>query len=832
MKFTPSFVKGCITTPTDEIAVLETVDGGQCRYSITYNINPFICAREQAFQVKIHVADKPYAGKVEPAFNTTAAAFAANKKPAATSPEKTLEMMLTRSSRIKDSIRGARLTNYLLTFNSDVTAHIPNDLAYLLSSKTIASSGGVPIKSKKSYKIISNDDLAAKSLSAPRLERFIQPGSESTPPTILAATGDSRNIGIRLLFEQGVDPADAFMKENAVTMAPVTHGGVRKKDPTTKSTALQQQFVTTLVRDNKVPTPSSSVRVIPVLESENTLSITEMLSIPLDIVGTADFYLVFELVNSSGLVVEKIIRNVEHHKLLSLVQTPVIEPTVFSIAAAKPGQCVFQIQQNDPMGIGVAVYRKIWYADTPNSVSTGYSLVGRQPLLFGEKRVVEDSVSNINPVVYRVVPYGRDEQLGSVFGSTVTHAREIINNKKKNVKSGFITMSYQNTSEGVELTIKDIPPGVVSVEVYRKDFRKLTQQNELIDTPFFIGNEKTTTIRAVDANVVQGRVYEYSCVLVYKEGSRVAGTTTLVVDYVLETAGFLSTFITGTKVIKTGGVNYDCIFELQTDFLEKDESLIRKALEKAGALSYFQGDITRDKLQLATAYKFIRTNLTTGEVEDLGVGTSTSFRDSTYSTVKGAKPIEAGYEYSYKVLTHFRTPDSIVQGATQNVIRQKILGTDGLFTNEYDYTYEPYRWQHPMALNEGTLTSPSSLKKNHTKNDFTFGAIGASSETTISLLDMLPSILEAKAYKLNSRINKIEWKLSGAASKIDHFIIALEVDGMRSVVGKAHSFSETNLFRFIDYLDNGEKGVLSYVIIPVHYDFSKGREAKTNYVVV
>jgi hypothetical protein len=327
-------------------------------------------------------------------------------------------------------------------------------------------------------------------------------------------------------------------------------------------------------------------------------------------------------------------------------------------------------------------------------------------------------------------------------------------------------------------------------------------------------------------------VYEYSCVLVYKEGSRVPATTTLLVDYSLETAGFLSTVIKGTKVVQTAGVGYDCVFDMETNFLEKDESLIRKSLEKAGALSYFQGDITRDKLQLAVAYKFLRTNLTTGEVEDLGVGTNTSFKDSTYSTVKGAKPIESGYEYQYRVLTYFRTPDSIVQGATQNVVRQKILGSDGLFTNDYDYSFEPYRWRHPVTINEGTLTSPNSLRKNHAKNDFTFGFIGAETETTISLLDMLPSILEARSYKVNSRINKIEWKLSGSAAKVDHFIVVLEVDGMRTVVGKTHSISDSNLFTFIDYLDNGEKGVLSYVIIPVHYDFSKGRETKTNYVVV
>lgn len=837
MKFVPSFVHGAITTPDEEIAVLEAVEGGQCRYAVSYKANPFVCAREKAFLVKIHIADKPYASKVQSSFNSTAASNEAENTQSskATTPEKTLELIQTRSSRIKDSIRGAKTTNYLLTFTSDITSRLPNDLAYLLGNKTIASSGGVPLKQKKTFRVIDTAELSARQLSSPTLEKFTSPGLGSAPTAMNAAKVDSRHVGLDLLYKHGIDPAAAFMKENAISMAPVSHGGIKKKDPTSNSSITQQQFVNSFVRaDNTITTQgtATTLRVVPVTDSETSITVTELFNIPIDVVGTADFFLVFELINSAGIVIEKLIRTVEHHKLLSIVQAPTIEPTVYAMPSSKPGKVALELLQNDPVGIGVAIYRKTWYPNKTLS-PTPYALIGKQSLLYGEKVLVEDDVSNINPVVYRVVPYGRDEALSSVFGSALTRAKDIeIKQRKKQIRSSFVSFSYNNTSEGVEVTIKDIPAGVVSVEVFKKDHKKSTNVLELVDTPSFIGSDKASSIRVIDASVEQGRTYEYTCRLVYKDGSRVYSNTTLLVEYVLETAGFLATTVKNTKVIKGNGFGFDCTFELETYFLEKDESLIRRSLEKAGALSYFQGDITRDKLQLATAYRFLRTNLTTGDVEDLGVGTDTTFRDSAYSSVKGAKQIEAGYEYQYKILTHFRAPESIVQGATNNVLRQKVLQADGLFFDDYDYSYEPFRWRHPVNLQDGTLSSPSSLRKNHAKSDFTFGQIGSATETTITLQDVLPSVLDAKVYKVNSRINKIEWKLTGAAASVDHFIVVLEVGEMRSVVGKTHNISDTNLFSFIDYLDNGEKGVLSYVIIPVHYDFSKGRETKTNYVVV
>jgi hypothetical protein len=100
------------------------------------------------------------------------------------------------------------------------------------------------------------------------------------------------------------------------------------------------------------------------------------------------------------------------------------------------------------------------------------------------------------------------------------------------------------------------------------------------------------------------------------------------------------------------------------------------------------------------------------------------------------------------------------------------------------------------------------------------------------LADIVPSVIEAKAQKFGLSSTLVQWRVQGNNQKIDHFIVILEALGMRSVVGKCHNISESNYFQFVDSLDNDEHGKLTYYIVPVFYDFTRGTEIATNEVIV
>ncbi len=192
--------------------------------------------------------------------------------------------------------------------------------------------------------------------------------------------------------------------------------------------------------------------------------------------------------------------------------------------------------------------------------------------------------------------------------------------------------------------------------------------------------------------------------------------------------------------------------------------------------------------------------------------------------MRGVTLPQPGQKYSYDVTTFLRTPATALQGYEQQV-------TDVMFPSK-SFNYTPWNWRHPVTLQEGNFITQASLQRNHAGTQFTFGEVGKITTTYVSLENSMPSLLSAKATKINQKTIRVQWKIQGSATKIDHFIVMMDVLGMRTVVGKSHNVTETNYFEFIDSLDNGEKGELKYVIIPVYFDYGRGKETQTNKVLI
>ena len=137
-----------------------------------------------------------------------------------------------------------------------------------------------------------------------------------------------------------------------------------------------------------------------------------------------------------------------------------------------------------------------------------------------------------------------------------------------------------------------------------------------------------------------------------------------------------------------------------------------------------------------------------------------------------------------------------------------------------------------LRCTNGNLVSENSLRRNHAKTDFTFGTVVNVTDIDVSLSDVLPSLYDGKAKELGSDRVLVQWKVQGNVDKIDHFIVILETLGIRTIVGKSHNITNSNYFQFVDELTNEESGGLTYYIMPVYYDYSRGTELKTNQVVI
>ncbi len=734
--------------------------------------------------------------------------------------------ILTKNATIKDAVRNNR-SNYLYTIVSDFTSRIPNDKTAAISH-AVKNSTNIALGQTRKFMALSLQDLATANVRPSVLETPLVRATQTS-----ANADEIRNISNQLIHDRGVDPASLLVRQNAVSHSKKVHAGTTVAPTSTKQQIEEPRLggrlidslnqTGLLVKPNTQNLSNGSMVVQPILLSDEVVTIFEKLDLAVGLVGISDFYLIMELVSFTGTVIQSLTRFVEHGKNVAALTTPRSAPNLTSVSVSKIGTNVLEITQNDNQAVGVNVYRKT-LSKSQLVDDAEYSFLGRVALTTqdGTKKI-EDLTSNFNPIIYRAIPYGKNNTLCAEFASVLVKGQKLTigTNTKEHGKNKFVSMGYQITEGGIEVSLQNVPVGVVALSLLKRDLT--SKQIER-----YVGKPLQTTgqgsvYRIVDAAVSSGRIYLYRCKMIYKDGSEESGSNELIINYVPEKTNVINTRILNSSVIQNGD-KLDVQFDIESSFIDSDEDVLRRVLGSQNLLSYFGPDITKEKLQSLAAYGIVRTNISTGLIEDFGVVFTNKFSDIGLGEVRGVTLPQPGQKYSYDVTTFLRTPATALQGYEQQV-------TDVMFPSK-SFSYTPWNWRHPVTLQEGNFITQASLQRNHAGTQFTFGEVGKITTTYVSLENSMPSLLSAKATKINQKTIRVQWKIQGSATKIDHFIVMMDVLGMRTVVGKSHNVTETNYFEFIDSLDNGEKGELKYVIIPVYFDYGRGKETQTNKVLI
>ena len=305
--------------------------------------------------------------------------------------------------------------------------------------------------------------------------------------------------------------------------------------------------------------------------------------------------------------------------------------------------------------------------------------------------------------------------------------------------------------------------------------------------------------------------------------SKEFGANNLIMKYEPVTANIVETVLSKPVVVQNGS-DMDVQFSIASSLIPTNLDLIKSTLQRQGLFDFYQTSVgtEKEKLQNIIAYNVKRTNVTTGEVEDFGTVSETDFSDKKFGKVQGVKVLEPGYEYRYVVTTYFRSAETTLANVTRTVqVSQNV-----------SYQLQPSKWYHPETLQNGSLVTANTLTRNHAQSVFSFGSVGNISTVNVSLANVLPSIVQTSAQKFGKSSILVQWRIQGRVTKIDHFIVILEMLGMRTVVGKSHNISESNYFQFVDNLTDGEHGKLTYYVVPVFYDFTRGTEVATNEVFI
>ena len=799
----------------EDFAVLSSMEDGHYLYKITYYVDPSKAFKNNALKTEIYVSPVP----VEPHRSSLLSK---------SDSETVLNNLLQKSQRQKDTIRNNDILkgkNYIPSIVSDITKFISNGL--VVNYTSIRPGKTQTVKKFRSIKPQIISDLLGVNTSVPLLDSNTNTAGNSSRN---ASSSEIRRLATNLLFQQKTDPA-SFVGKRSNTIHSAKHaysGTIAKKTSNNRPYQEEDLLVSSLLSTVGSEQSDDQVQNIPVIADVEHIVAEETFSVPVEYIDSENFYFIFRIKNKDGIILQTISGLVNHGKQIALEKIPVVAPEIVAPKKTYFGQNRIQLKQSDPNGVMIRLYKKRFtYSQTVRDAS--YSLVGEVPAKPEDGFVsITDYASSTEPVVYRAVPIGSTGLLGAEFCSAVVETVRGQIGKTTSVVSNcsFVSISSKTTSDGILVSVANLPPDSISFSLKKRNLSLRQKNYTRIGPTRLVDTVDTSAVDIQDIDVSIGNIYEYVVDLHSRTGSIQQTTNSHIVEFNPTNSNILELSIGQTSIDEMGANEIDVKFSITKSVIQKSADQIKAFLTSQGFLGEFQEDIIANKEALGNLFALgvKRQNISTGETEDFGIIDSDSeFSDIAFGASKGVSPVRAGYEYKYIVTAYARNIETIMPK----------LEREDTTNSNLPFTYLPSEWQHPITLSHGNILTPATLKRNHAKSTFTFGSIVDVKEVIVSLSSVLPSLYDGKAKAIkNNKSVLVQWKVQGNVNKIDHFIIVLEISGIKTIVGKSHNISNTNYFQFVDSLDNKESGGLTYFIVPVYFDFSRGVELKTNQVIL
>lgn len=851
MKINISRRDGLITLPND-FAVLEDItQEGRFRYAIKYNINVPKAVKENAFIVKIHASLKAPETKDVSGFTQL-------------NSQEIIKNLLTRQAK-KTEINRVFIKDVIATVTSDITSKIPNDKTKELKSTNIQKNSNYSsvdhmtekyLFRKRGFKLVKASDLTSQNISQPIFQTpLFQPTINEIVPL-----QPPQEYGVDLILKHGIDPAQVGNKTTQVVDTERVYAGVLQRPRGVAREvvigsavgAVKPAFgILNTVLGESQGKPSSQLGLtnndythVQIEESTNVVTIEEDLYLDVSAVGD-QFYLFFELQDINGVETESTSAVVHHTRNLSIFTLPIQLP--FISATRCTGYNRLELKQVDPNGAGVFIYRKILNTHSATT-EADFVQIAKIPLRTQDgSKWYNDPNSGMLPVIYRVVTYNRAELKSHDFASVVVNPLQRMHMVRAHAqqKRLFISINTKVVDKTIQIELNDLPPGVLAIKVFRLDLTRHEKLPEATQVGNVVYIQKLPTPNSrfyvTDITPVDQRIYDYRVKLIFRDGTEFWSPSNSHIQFNPVINNVVTTTSTPIKAANVGN-ELDVVFRLSSVVAEGKMDQVKKAMEQQGILGFYQNDIiqNRDQLQNLIAYQIKRTNLTTGEIEDMGVFIGTDFSDTAVGHNRGVKKIQAGHTYEYTINTHFRSSQSLLSTFTATKID----------TNNPNrtYSYAPSRWQHPVTLRDGNLISATSLKRNHANADFTFGTVGDILHLRISLTPPAPSVQKVTVSPLGRDSLLLQWELKGNPGQIDHFLIAKEEMGMKTLIGKVHALTDARTLQFVDtplvatatranptrklgLANIGLETAAIYHVTPVLHDLSHGPTVKSPQVI-
>lgn len=707
---------------------------------------------------------------------------------------------------------------------SDFTSFINNEIIGSLNSSTQASD--IRQLKKNKLKSLTSSEIKERNLNQPVLHRIAYKGFEDLQQSVSASFALNVSDAAFQMINNNLDPSYIVdMTHKSVTAQQSKEGLLTK----TKSRQQDYDASTQLlnyylfganalnVETTTSQIPDANTQQITVLEVEQFINIPVNVSIfsPKEDAtnNLTQYFVTFELVDSTNnSVVLSLSKVLDVQKHINSFLLPKKPPTIKQITNGD--YTTLEIKQIDKNSDGVVLYKKLIQRDQYSI--DGYERQGSYKINPGSTLKIHVNAPINTTAIYRAIS-SYEQKLGFEYTSIVINPRHVASFKS-------VSLSTTCIANGISVQIQNLHSSVSSMQVFVKNITLRESEYTAVIEPMLIDDNlrSSNNINIVDSSVKQNYIYEYVVKLFDKRGLSEFSVPSAI-EYTKLASETVDTKINNV-VVSHDNSQPDVTFTIETKVTDNNVDTIINLLKKQDLYDLFRQNVSDEKefVKGLIAHNIQRVNLTTGQREDFGDITVNEFSDNLFRKNSSVSPLEYGNNYRYEIFVLIRTIDALFE----TLQREK---TDTITKKKY--IYNPLKFLHPVVSKEGMLVSQQGLKTNYSKSMMQHGLIGLSQIVEVSFEKNNSRITGASATHFDKTTNIINWNVQGDISSIDSFLIIKEVHGIRTIVGKSHTQSETSNF-FQHKLTNNDLGELKYAVVPVYLDYTVGVSTYTNSLVV
>ena len=553
--------------------------------------------------------------------------------------------------------------------------------------------------------------------------------------------------------------------------------------------------------------------------------------------GVKIIYLLFEIIDKTGAIVDTFSRELDHEAHLTEYLTPDLPP-IIKVKRAIPGQNILVISQRDKVATSVEVSRRFVNPDSP-TMESSYKFIGTVSITKdgGEVRL-DDMVNNTRACLYRAVAVGpRGHKCPSFHGAVskpVPISLALPVKKQDLIDPSHVSVFAETVGDLVNIRITNIPEGPVCVYVIAYDLtvdkmrrnRRIIGSDQRPTSQIRNVGSKTMSLIFKDPDVKDKHIYEYRCAMIYPGGKERTSVSNEIHEFRRNLDMERVVLSLGKPELRmdaTGIVSLS--FDIGARFTETGIESILEAMSSAGMKGTYLEEISsnREKFNSLLSFLVIRQESVTGATETFGnYGTGRFIDDLATRSAAGVSEMLAGRSYRYVVQLLIRDAETLFDG---------LVGDGISIDTQASFRKKMTKFFNPTTLREGTLPSTAASSGHtigvrvKTPNKFYLGRTGVFQSIDVSVPRRRIKVTNLTVTPSPGKNNVIQWDITGDESRIDHFLVIGGHQSIKAPLGNVYHASDDGSYQYVDRRLSKLVGDTSYSVVPVLTNFVYGKES-------